>query len=898
MTIEPRRETSGTGTAGDPPGAHDRSVAPGDLPGQDLRLQRIIEASPDVIHSFHLDDEGRASFPYASKAIESLYAVSAEVLARDASTVFERTHPDDLAGLQRAIQESLANMSLFRHAWRVNHPTRGETWVEASSMPVSEARGTTWHGVLSDGTERRRMEREARVRSDALENALAAFVILDASNRIIYANRTFLRLWGYDALADVAGHTPAAFCADPAVPVRFEAALAAGDSCTIEFRARRRDGSEFETLMAVQRSIAADGAVCLLVTAVDVTAARAAEAALRASEERFSAIFRLSPVGTALVHRAGRRYVDVNDALLRAYGLPRDQVVGRHVTDLPFRIDVGNRESLWQLLDAHQPVEDVDYSFTRPDGVRVHGLLSAEVIEIRGEEFVVSTLNDVTQRRETEQALREASERFNQLAVSINEVFWLTDPPKERMLYVSPAYEAIWGRTCDSLIAEPASWLECTVPEDRDRVRKAIGRQRDGSYDIEYRIVRPGGDVRWIRDRAFPVHNDAGECTAIAGVAEDVTERRQLEAQLRQAQKMESVGQLAGGIAHDFNNWLTVIQSYTELIAQALPLASDAREYVAEVQAAAARAASLTRQLLAFSRLEVVEARPVDIDAVVVDTEKMLRRVIGENIDLVTRLGSGGRRVVTDPGQVVQVVMNLALNARDAMPAGGTLEIDTRIDAANGEVVLRVTDTGVGMPPDVVARIFDPFFTTKGVGHGTGMGLAVVDGIVRRAGGAIEVVSTPGEGTTFTVRMPSAPAPAAAPGPSAEASRGALDGRETILLAEDEESIRRLAVRGLVRHGYRVLTAADGEEAWRTYLDHPGEIDLVVTDLVMPHTDGRELVERIRARQPGLNVIYSSGYAGDVVARHGELPSNVAFLQKPYTIDILLRRIRETLDTA
>lgn len=290
--------------------------------------------------------------------------------------------------------------------------------------------------------------------------------------------------------------------------------------------------------------------------------------------------------------------------------------------------------------------------------------------------------------------------------------------------------------------------------------------------------------------------------------------------------------------------------------------------------------------------------RPVDIDAAVVDTEKMLRRVIGENIELITRLASSGRRVVTDPGQVVQVVMNLALNARDAMPSGGTLEIDTRVEPGSGDVLLRVADTGTGMPADVVARIFDPFFTTKGVGHGTGMGLAVVDGIVRRAGGSIEVASTPGEGTAFTVRLPSAPAPSSASCPSAAAARTTLDGRETILLAEDEESIRRLAVRGLVRHGYRVLTAADGEEAWRTFLAHPGEIDLVVTDLVMPHTDGRELVERIRARQPGLNVIYSSGYAGDVVARHGELPSNVAFLQKPYTIDVLLRRIRETLDSA
>ncbi len=991
-------------------------------------LQRIVEASPDVIHSFRVNDDGTATFPYASRAIEQLYGCRPEDLARSASPVMDRTHPDDVAELSQAITRSRRTMQPFAHRWRMDHPDRGVRWIEAHSVPVREGSSVTWHGVLRDITEQHRFEREAQMRSDALENALAAFIITGADHRIVYANRTFLRLWGYETMDEVVGTVPADHCADPGVPLRIEEAVQRDGSCTVEFAGRRRDGAVFETLMTVQRSTGPAGDECLISTAVDITdrrraedelrtsqarllaalevgdvgtwvweaehdrliasqrdpaswgvterdlderglqagwelfvpedralatenwlsilrgerdtfanefrlrradggltwlalrgraerdaegrtlriigasvditAAKEAEQALRSSEERFSRLFQLSPIGTALVRTTDRTYVDANGALARLFGTTRDDLIGRPTDAVPVAIDAGQRERFWREIAEYGRADDMDYSFTRPDGSRVHTLLSAEVLELEGERFVLAAFNDITGRRAAEEALRDASERLEQLAESIQEVFWLTDPDKTEILYISPAYEAIWGRSRGSLRRDPASWLDDVLELDRDRVRAALGTQTSGQYDVEYRIRRPDGDVRWIRDRAFPVFGADGQITRIAGVAEDITERRELELQLRQAQKMESVGQLAGGVAHDFNNWLTVIQSYSELIAQSLPAGSETREFVSEVEAATARAASLTRQLLAFSRLEVVESRPVDIDQIVVDTEKMLRRVIGEDISVVTRLGSSSRRVQGDAGQVVQVVMNLALNARDAMPAGGRIEIVTSVDRDDNAVLLRVTDSGVGMPPEVLARIFDPFFTTKGVGYGTGMGLAVVHGIVRRGGGRIDVESEPGRGTSFTVRFPSvaaAPSNSVAARPQAHAG---LHGTETILLAEDEESIRRLAVRGLTKFGYRVLTASDGEEAWRIFRDHDGPIHAVVTDLIMPHMDGRELAERVLERQPAARIIYSSGYAGDVVSRHGALPAGVAFVQKPYTIDVLLSRIRETLDAS
>jgi signal transduction histidine kinase/CheY-like chemotaxis protein len=385
-------------------------------------------------------------------------------------------------------------------------------------------------------------------------------------------------------------------------------------------------------------------------------------------------------------------------------------------------------------------------------------------------------------------------------------------------------------------------------------------------------------------------------------------ERLQLEAQLRQAQKMEAVGRLAGGVAHDFNNLLTIITGYCEILLAQPALDAPMRESIVAIGEAGERAAVLTRQLLTFSRQTMLEPQVLDVNAVVTTTTRMLRRLIGEDILLTTVLDPALSRVRVDPGQLDQVLLNLAINARDAMPTGGRLTIETanvelsegyaaaHLDCSAGDyVMLAVTDTGVGMTPEVMAHIFEPFFTTKGVGKGTGLGLALVFGIVQQSGGGIHVYSEPGRGSTFKVYLP------AITGAQTQAhgapSIAALNGSETILLVEDDDAVRALALTILQRYGYQVLAAANGRDALGAAQSHTGVIDMLLTDVVMPHVSGPELADAMRTRFPQIKILFMSGYTDDAVVRHGLLNAEVAFIQKPYTPIGLARKIRQVLDT-
>jgi signal transduction histidine kinase len=446
-------------------------------------------------------------------------------------------------------------------------------------------------------------------------------------------------------------------------------------------------------------------------------------------------------------------------------------------------------------------------------------------------------------------------------------------------------------------------------PDDRARTMHASTiKPARGDYDETYRILRPDGSVRWIHDRAFPVRAASGEVLRVVGMAADITERRLLEEQLRQSQKMEAIGQLAGGVAHDFNNILAAIMMQADLAAAEAGLPEGTRELFDDIRANTERAANLTRQLLAFSRRQVMQPRQLDLNEVVTSLTKMLQRLVGEDVRLQLNLHPRPLLTRGDPGMLDQVLLNLVVNARDAMPGGGRLFITTaeRVlspqaaaampDALAGRhACLRVSDTGSGIDPLHLPRIFEPFFTTKEAGKGTGLGLATVFGIVKQHRGWVTVDSAVGEGTTFEVMLP-IDEDAARARTEAAATPALRRGTETILLVEDEPGVRMLTRVVLERQGYRVLEAAHGLEAVRLWDQHQAAIRLLLTDIVMPEgVNGRELAGRFRAANPTLPVIFTSGYSADIAGRELALQEGQNFLQKPFSPRQLLEIVDRSL---
>jgi PAS domain S-box-containing protein len=500
---------------------------------------------------------------------------------------------------------------------------------------------------------------------------------------------------------------------------------------------------------------------------------------------------------------------------------------------------------------------------------------------------------------------REAEERFREMAENIRDVFWVCAAHTGRVLYVSPAYEAIWGRTAGTLFAAQGEWPDAVVEEDRGVLAEARARlARSAAFEVEYRIRRPDGSVRWIHDRSFPVPEKAGGSPRVVGVASDVTERRRLETELVHSQKMELVGKLAGGIAHDFNNLLTIISGYVSMLLDKENLPAGSAEALKRVFTASRQATGLVRQLLLFSRKRSPKREVIDLNTEVEVVCGMLQRLLGEAVAVDFEPAQEGPRVDADIGMLEQALINLAVNARDAMPRGGNLSISVGMQSRDARpqqgfparpgdfAFIAVRDTGSGIPAAILPRIFEPFFSTKEEGRGTGLGLPTANDIVRRHDGWIDVETEVGEGTVFRIFLPLSRAEVRAAGDDV---RDAASGKGTILLVEDEANVREFAAAVLQQDGYALLQAKSGETAMEVWKWHAPRIDLLLTDIVLPgEFSGAELGAKLRAMKPSLKVLLTTGYSRESVApQSGGKPLFV--LNKPYTPRTLLKAVHDVL---
>jgi PAS domain S-box-containing protein len=611
--------------------------------------------------------------------------------------------------------------------------------------------------------------------------------------------------------------------------------------------------------------------------------------------------------GMAIVSGTGK-YTYVNAAFARMMGYANPEVV------------IGKP---WQEIHNPSDVEPVANEMRKAlarDGrwfgpVAIHrngGALPVEVaITMLPEGGVVTICRDVSDRRSAEQFRAEAEAKYQTLVEQVAAISYIAELGMDgQWLYVSPQVETMFGFSVDDWLADSRTWTRHIHPDDLSVAETAEEAAKRGErYQAEYRVIRKDGRVIWVSDTAVVVPGSNAH-PLMEGIIVDITDRKTLEGQLQQARRMEAVGRLAGGIAHDFNNLLTIIKGYTELGLTRAKNQPEIRADLERIEDASERAAGLVRQLLAFSRRQVLQPKVLDLNGIVVGLDKLLRRLMDEDIEMKTIVGQDLGRIKADPGQVEQVIMNLVVNARDAMPDGGRLTVETEnveLDGAYARdhvsvrpghyVMLAVSDTGVGMSGDTIAHIFEPFYTTKESGRGTGLGLSTVYGIVKQSGGYIWVYSEPGEGTTFKVYLPRVDEPADAPAAKKTLAADRA-GTETILLVEDEPQLRELTRMALAARGYSVVEAVNPDEAERLAEKYGAKIHLLLTDVIMPGISGRELAKRLSARQPAMRILYMSGYTYNVIAQGGTLERGVAFLQKPFTPSGLVEKVREVLDAA
>ena len=775
--------------------------------------------------------------------------------------------------------------------------------------------------IVRDISERKRAEQvlrnsEQRFRS-LFDNSLDAIFLTNADGSVHGANPAACALLGMTEREICGAGRSGLIVEDDRLRAALETRRLTGRTQN-ELTFVRKDGSRFEG-EAGSVVLEEDGRAFVIVR--DITERQRAAEALRRSEKKFETLFRCSPVSLTVSDlNDGDRFLEVNEAFEKYTGHSRETAVGRtYPPDWLWVDPLEYAQSVAQFRQSGR-LRDFEFRFRRKDGEIRTGILSAEVIEVDDKPCMLATTIDITGRKQAEAALRESTRQLLTVAKCVPDVIWSMDL-SGRFTYISPSVARTHRATVEEGLRVNA--LQTVSPrqaaQDCLLLRQELELAASPEYDpnrviiFESEQVRKDGSTFWAEINASFIWSDDGRPVGVTGVTRDITERKQalaeherLRSQLAHAQKLESIGRLAGGIAHDFNNLLSIILLYAESALDGWSGGDNATESIQAIQDAAQRGITMGRQLMAFSHSHASRPEVLDLNSVIAEDQKLLQRLIGENIKLDFLPGPDLRLVKADRGQLDQIILNLAVNSRDAMPEGGSLRIETanmEVDEAAARlepearpgsyVRLTARDSGVGMSPETLARAFEPFFTTKAVGKGTGLGLSVVYGIVRQSGGYVRVSSEVGRGTEFRIYLP-----ATALSPRVDlhtASTAPLPhGSERLLLVEDEPALCRKLSQLLEKAGYRVLAAADGDDALRSALQDTQPVDLLLTDVVMPGLSGPQLAQRLKPLRPEMKVLYMSGYpdAGEAAP---ELQSEPNLIEKPFSEDCLLRRLREVL---
>lgn len=908
----------------------ERKRAEESLRQSEARFRSIIAVSNTGGWEYHL----KTDYLWCSSEYFTMLGRDPGNYARDgranlAENWLDLLHPDDRDRAGRHFAEYLENGSvgLYENYFRLRHADGSWVWILSRGQTLRNPDGSLTDvtvGTHINVTDNRRVEealKASEMRFEGILRDVSTVAVqgygLDGTVR--YWNSASETFYGYSA-DEALGRNLLDLIIPPAMRDEVRAAIrqVAETSESIpaaELQLMRKDGSVIPVYSShVMVRVPGQDAELFCID-IDLSGRKRAEEALRASEERHRSLFTEMQEGFALheiiCDADGRpcdyRYLEVNPAFERATGIPRERWVGHTVREV-----LPDVEDYW--IQSFGSVALTGKAGTFENYVReLDQYFDVVAYCPKAGQFAVVALN-VTERKRMEQVLRRNEERLRETARIARVGGWAIDFSDNTLSWTEETFQ-IHEMDTDRL-PSVAEAIQFYHPEDQPKVAEAVRQAIAGgqSFDFEARLFTARKNPLWVRAIGTAVYRE-GRPVGVQGMIQDITERKRAEeekerllAQLLQSQKMESVGRLAGGVAHDFNNMLQAILGNAALALEGLPPASPLWENLQEIQACAQRSADLTRQLLAFARKQTIAPRTLNLNETVAGMLKMLRRLIGEDIDLVWAPGADLGLVNMDPTQVDQILANLSVNARDAIGSKvGRVSIETanvaidevflaeRPEARVGRFVrLSVSDNGCGMSQDVKDHLFEPFYTTKELGQGTGLGLPTVYGIVKQNGGFINVYSEPGRGTTVQVYLPHCTAPPVVPGEPAAAFDLAR-GHETILLVEDEPSILRVSRRALEKLGYQVLAARTPGEAMRLAREHEGGIHLLLTDVVMPEMNGRDLARNLLSKYPNLKRLFMSGYTANVIAYHGVLDPGVHFLQKPFSVQVLADKVREAL---